>query len=304
MKKIILLILIVGIWGVSFCSYSAEPAKVRSSPLAGSWYPADPEELRKMLKGFLEQVQVPKSKNKILALISPHAGYRFSGKGAGYGFKTVEGKNFERVIIIGPSHRGWFRGICVSSFDYYETPLGKVPVEREIGEALLEQKIFVTNPNAEALEHSLEMEIPFLQAVIKDFKIIPLMVGEMKEEDYPAAAEALKPYITEKTLIVVSSDFTHYGRRFGYRPFTENVKENLKKLDLGAIDLIVKKDFKGYQKYVEETGATICGRNAIGILLHLLPADAQGTLLNYYTSGDLLNDYSSSVSYASIVFKK
>jgi hypothetical protein len=104
--------------------------------------------------------------------------------------------------------------------------------------------------------------------------------------------------------VIVSSDFTHYGERFGYLPFTEDIKNNLKKLDLGAVDVILKKDFTSYQKYLQKTGATICGRNGIGILLQLLPSDAQGTLLTYYTSGDLLNDYSSTVSYVSIVFKK
>ena len=256
------------------------------------------------MKKYLDQAQVPENKKKIAALISPHAGYQFSGKAASCGFATLRGKNFDRIIIIGPSHHAWFQGICVSSFDFYETPLGRVPVAKRVGEELSRQKLFLFDSKAEAQEHSLEMQIPFLQVVLKNFTIIPLMVGELEENDFVEAAKFLRPYITDKTLVVVSSDFTHYGERFGYLPFTEDIKNNLKKLDIGAVDLILKKDFTGYQEYLQKTGATICGRAAIGILLQLLPPEAQGALLSYYTSGDVLNDYSSTVSYVSIIFKK
>jgi len=278
--------------------------KVRPSPLAGYWYPADSQELETMLKKYLGQVQAPEIKEKIVALISPHAGYQFSGKAAACGFATLKGKDFDRVIIIGPSHHAWFQGICVSSFDFYETPFGRVPVEKKVGEELSRQKLFSFNLEAESQEHSLEMQIPFLQVVLKKFTIIPLMVGELEENDFAEVAKSLKPYIADKTLVVVSSDFTHYGERFGYLPFTDDIKNNLKNLDLGAVNIILKKDFTGYQKYLQKTGATICGRNGIGILLQLLSSDAQGALLAYYTSGDLLNDYSSTVSYVSVVFTR
>ena len=284
--------------------YSSETVKVRFSPLAGNWYPADPDALKKMLDKYLEGAQVPTINGKIFALISPHAGYTYSGQAAAYGFKTLLGKNFNRVMIIGPSHHTGFRGICVSSYDYYETPLGKVPVEKKVGKELSHHNLFLFKPQTEAQEHALEMEIPFLQMVLKNFKIVPLIVGGLKESDYPVAADLLHPFITDKTLVVVSSDFTHYGRRFGYIPFTKNIKNNLKKLDLGAVNYILRKDFKGYTKYLQETGVTICGRTPIGVLLLLLPPDAEGQLLNYYTSGDLLNDYTSTVSYVSLVFKR
>lgn len=296
--------LFLGLFCPAFSSYAEEVSKVRTSPIAGAWYPADQKELQKMLKEYLDKAQVPQINDKILAIISPHAGYYFSGKAAAYGFKAIMGKSFDRVIIIGPSHYARFRGICVSSYNYYETPFGRIPVEKRIGEELSCEKLFLLKPEIEAPEHSLEMEIPFLQLVLKDFKIVPLIVGELEDTDYADAAKSIRPYITEKTLVVVSSDFTHFGARFGYLPFNDNIKDNLKKLDRGAVDLILKKDFKGYQNYLEETGATICGRNAIGIVLQVLPPEAQGVLLNYYTSGDLLNDYSDTVSYVSIVFKK
>ena len=105
-----------------------------------------------------------------------------------------------------------------------------------------------------------------------------------------------------RTIVAASSDFTHYGRRFGYVPFEGNVRENLRKLDTGAIDFILKKNCSAFLTYVEETGATICGATPIALLLHMLPPESRGALLSYYTSGDILGDYNDTVSYASIVF--
>lgn len=282
--------------------FGGEGSEIRSSSLAGSWYPADPDELRAQLKNYLVQAHVPKIEDNVLALISPHAGYRFSGQAAAYGFKAIMGRDYDRVIIIAPSHYERFRGIGVSSYGYYQTPLGRVTVDENVGKNLSRHRLFTFKPEAEAQEHAVEIELPFLQLVQKNFKIVPLIVGELENDDLSAINGLLRPYITEKTLIVVSSDFTHFGARFGYLPFRDNIKDNLEKLDRGAVDCILRKDNDGYFKYLRETGITICGYFPIGILLRLLPSDAKGVLLHYYTSGDLLNDYSSTVSYVSLLF--
>jgi AmmeMemoRadiSam system protein B len=127
-------------------------------------------------------------------------------------------------------------------------------------------------------------------------------VGEVSGADYREAAEVLRQLVDEHTAVAVSSDFTHYGPRFGYEPFRGDVKKNLADLDGGAIERILARDADGFLRYLQDTGATICGARPIGILLEMLPPVAQGTLLNYYTSGDLLQDYSDSVSYAALVF--
>jgi len=279
-----------------------ETGKIRSSPLAGAWYPAEPERLKSMLDAYLQKAHIPKIEGNVLAVVSPHAGYTYSGQAAAYGFKAIAGKRFERVILIGPSHYARFHGIVVSSYDYYETPLGRVPVEKSVGDALSQHSLFAPHPAAENQEHALEMEIPYLQTVLTDFQLVPLIVGDLKEADYSEAAGLLQPFVTDKTLLVVSSDFTHFGNRFGYVPFSENIQNNLRELDLGAVKCIVNRDFDGYMEYLRKTGITICGRLPIALLLRLLPAEAKGMLLKYYTSGDLLSDYSSSVSYVSLIF--
>jgi AmmeMemoRadiSam system protein B len=277
---------------------------MRKSPIAGSWYPGKKEELSALIQKLLSNAKLPEVKGRPLGIISPHAGIQFSGQAAAYGAKVLKGRKIRRVILLGPSHYTYFHGLATSEVDYYETPLGKIKVDREISDALYKLPAFNGPRNAELPEHSLEMEIPFLQSVLEDFVMVPLVVGEMSSKHYDEAATALKKYLDESTVVVASSDFTHYGGRFGYVPFRDNVKENLKKLDQGAIDKITAQDFDGFQKYLSETGATICGARPIGVLMKLLPAACQGTLLNYYTSGDLLGDYTDTVSYAAILFTK
>ena len=275
---------------------------MRKSPIAGTWYPGDSEKLKALIDDLLKNAKLPDLKGTPFGVIAPHAGIQWSGQAAAPAFKALQGGNIKRVILIGPSHYSYFNGIATSGADFYETPLGKVPVDKKISDKLYEQPLFKGPRNAETPEHSLEMELPFLQVVLKDFAIVPLVVGDLSTNNYAKAAEAIKSCIDNMTVVVVSSDFTHYGSRFGYVPFKDNIKENLKKLDTGAINKIIEKDFDGYLKYLDKTGATICGAKPIGILMHLVPPTSRGMLLNYYTSGDMLNDYTDTVSYASIIF--
>jgi AmmeMemoRadiSam system protein B len=129
-----------------------------------------------------------------------------------------------------------------------------------------------------------------------------MVVGQLQEDDYKVIANSLSKVVRKGDVIVVSSDFTHQGPRFGFVPYKTDVKENVKKLDMGAVDYILQKDCGKFVGYVKDTGATICGRCPIGILLELLPKDAKGKLLSYYTSGDLTGDDRNTVSYVSLVF--
>jgi AmmeMemoRadiSam system protein B len=275
---------------------------VRKSPIAGSWYPGEKKQLQSQIEEYLAKAKPAAIEGRICALISPHAGIQWSGQAAACGYKLLKGQKIKRVIVLGPSHYSGFRGLATSAEEYYETPLGKIKVDKETSEALYKITLFQGPRNAELQEHSLEMQLPFLQVVIGEFLLVPLVVGELSVNDYAEAARALSPYLDANTIVVASSDFTHYGSRFGYLPFKENQRASLKKLDEGAIKNIIAKNFQGFLNYVDETGATICGTRPIGIVLKMLPAKAQGSQLDYYTSGDLTGDFSSSVSYASIAF--
>ncbi len=303
MKPLAVLFLIVFIISGCFCpAAEAGEGVVRKSPIAGSWYPGEKNRLQSLVQDLLDKAQLGDMKGTPCAIVSPHAGIQFSGQAAAYAYKILAGKGIKRVILLGPSHYTFFRGLATSESDAYETPLGTVSVDRNISDALKKHPLFQGPSEAEVPEHSLEMQLPFLQVVLGDFEMVPLVVGEMSKKDYEDAAAVLKKYVDDTTIIAVSSDFTHYGSRFGYVPFRDDVKENLKKLDGGAIDKIVEKDLDGYLKYLDETGATICGARPIGVMLKMLSGETRGKLLNYYTSGDLLNDYNDTVSYAAIVF--
>lgn len=275
---------------------------MRTSTIAGSWYPGNRKELNELTESLLQQASVPDLQGRLSAVIAPHAGIQFSGKAAAAAYSLLRGREIDRVILIGPSHYHGFRGIAVSGTDAYETPLGSIPVDREASEALSGAALFNGPRNAELPEHSLEMHLPFLQTVLPDCTLLPLVAGHLSPDESEQAARVLTDILDSRTVIAASSDFTHYGRRFGYLPFEDDVPQKLHALDNGAIDCILRKDSAAFNKYVAETGATICGAAPIAVLLHMLPPESHGTLLDYYTSGDILGDYTDTVSYASIVF--
>jgi AmmeMemoRadiSam system protein B len=295
---VVLKVLVLAIVSAAF----PESLSVRPSALSGSWYPAGREALGKQVDAFLERAHQSIEGQKILGMICPHAGYSYSGEVAAWGYKNLLGRHFRRIIILAPSHYVSFTGVSIPAVDYYETPLGRVEVDRESCEDLLKKPLFQTLPEAHKREHAVEIQLPFLQRTVKNFALIPLVVGSLKEAHYESVSSDLKGLMDAATLIIASSDFTHFGPRFGYVPFTTDLRENISRLDHGAIDLILQKDAEGFLAYKKTTRATICGFRSIALLLKILPSDYSGKLLQYRLSGDLTGDYTSSVSYASIIF--
>jgi AmmeMemoRadiSam system protein B len=174
----------------------------------------------------------------------------------------------------------------------------------DICDSLLQGSLISTRKYAHSREHSLENMLPFLQLTLKDFKLVPILVGLLDGNDYKFLADIIKKYVDKNTVIVTSSDFTHYGSYFSYMPFPidEKTRDNIKNLDHGAIGKIINLDFAGYQQYLNKTRITICGRVPIGLLINILSKNDKGELVHYYTSGDKSGKYEHSVSYASIIF--
>jgi AmmeMemoRadiSam system protein B/AmmeMemoRadiSam system protein A len=279
-----------------------EPSKVvLRSTLGGSWYPADTERLNRQIAGFFEKAEVEPI-NNIIALILPHAGYQFSGQTAAFALKTTS-KQYKRVIIIGPSHRVPMEEVLsVPRATHYETPLGQIPLDVEFIDKLLKYSIFQNVPQVDEYEHSVQIEVPLLQHTQKDFKLVPIVAGDCSEETIAKAGNILKSLVDDDTLVIASSDFTHFGPNYGFTPFRENIPEQLKQLDMGAFERIKALDYKGFLEYRSKTGATICGCIPIAILLSMLDKSVEAKLVKYTTSGELTGDYTNSVSYFSIVF--
>lgn len=189
---------------------------------------------------------------------------------------------------------------------FFETPFGNLSVDEAVITALRGEPLFLENEEAHSIEHSLEMQLPFIKKVFPKASLVPLLVGSLRgEQEVRDAAASLKKYLREDDLIIVSSDFIHYGRRFNYVPFQENVREKIKQLDAQAYYYLQQHDVVGFLKFQKETGATICGFYPIAILLALLPSNTHASLLAYYTSLDVVaNDPEHSVSYMAVAFSK
>ena len=276
--------------------------RVLYSPLAGTWYLADKQKLGSEIDGFLQKVP-DQPLTDLCALILPHAGYRWSGPTAAYGIKQIVGGKYSRVVTIGPTHRLPMENLAsVPDVTHYATPLGETPLDVELIAALKRHALFQTIPQAHQGEHSVQIELPLLQRALGDFQFVPIVVGQLDLPTTRAMAKILLNLIDPKTLLVVSSDFTHYGANFGYLPFHDDIAANLKKLDMGTWQQIENKSLDGFVGYVRETGTTVCGRHGIGVLLAMLPDDAKAHLLRYERSGEMTEDFSNSVSYLSIAF--
>ncbi len=277
----------------------ARGGEVRQAILAGTWYKADPTELARDIDSFLARAGRTAGGAPI-ALIAPHAGHRYSGGVAGYAYRTILDRNFKRVILIAPCHRYNLFGASILNVTHYETPLGRVELDRNVCRALLGEKNFRTVREAHANEHSIEIHLPFLQRTLKQFKLVPILIGGGSREILRSVADSIAKHLDEDTILIASSDFVHYGVSFSFTPFRDNIERNIKKLDMGAVDLILKGDAGGFYDYKQSTGATICGWRPIYVLLNAVPG--VGGLLQYDTSGRMGGDFSNSVSYVSAAF--
>ncbi len=282
---------------------SAEPAKktVLRASLAGSWYSADPNALAAQFDELLRKADA-KAVDNVIALILPHAGYQWSGQTAAFGIKASD-RTYKRIVVIGPSHRTAMEEmLSVPRATHYETPLGQIPLDTEFIGKLLKFPVFQNLPHAFEYENSVEMELPLLQYRWKDSKLVPIVAGQCSLQTISKAGQILRGLVDTDTLVVASSDFVHYGRQHRYVPFTENIPQRLKELDMGAYEYIAKLDSEGFLEYRRKTGATICGYIPIAVLLSMLDKDTKASLANYATSGDLTGDFSNSVSYLSVAF--
>lgn len=273
--------------------------------VAGTWYPRTREPLAGLVDALLDDAAARSrtASGPVARLIVPHAGFSYSGAVAASAFAKLRGADFDRIVLLGPSHHFGFRGAAIpDAAEVYRTPLGDVPIDRATVSALAASAVVRVDDRVFEPEHALEAELPFLQRLVgRDIPVVPvLMGGQATSEDAAHLAEALGSLLTAKTLVVVSSDFTHFGERFGYTPFADDLAARIRRLDRGAIDAIEAGDAEGFSRYVATTGATICGHRAIEVLLRLPEAAAGAKLLEYDTSGRMTGNFDHSVSYAAI----
>jgi len=291
---------------VSLAATAAAFASERPPAVAGAFYPADPNLLRSQVE---EMLAAARTEAGARAVVVPHAGYPYSGPVAAEAFASLDGKRVRRVILLGPSHHQGFRGAAlpargVSSF---VTPLGSVAVDTDAVAALRRSREFSGPAEAHGPEHSLEVELPFLQVVAPDARIVPVLVGSDTEyEDTTHIARALAPLLDEETVVVASSDFTHHGARYGWTPFSEpDLGGKLLRLGSATAGRLAAIDSEGFWYQVEVSSDTVCGARPLTVLAQLLAHafDGSGTVVDVTTSGQRTGSWDLSVTYAAIVFR-
>eukprot|EP00808_Paulinella_micropora_P014946 g12200.t1 len=285
----------------------------RRAAKAGSWYLANGAKLDKQLQGWLDEVKLEKKAHQgdaVRAIISPHAGYAYSGSTAAYGFKHLNPDRVKRIFILGPSHALYTTTCHVTTVATYETPLGNLDVDRTAIAELLATKSFreMTIGQDEA-EHSLELQLPYIAKVMKGrtFTVVPVMVGSLSAQAEKKFGQIFAPYLDDPAnFFVISSDFCHWGERFSYQPCppTEStpIWQHIQALDRQGMDAIEQQDHGQYWAYLNKYQNTICGRHPIGVFLQALKhcsTKFSVDFINYKQSNQVVDLADSSVSYCS-----
>lgn len=271
---------------------------IRQPAVAGMFYPGRPDELMEQIRILMESVD----KNNInagalpgiSAIIAPHAGYIYSGQTAAHAYYLLAGKEYSTVVVISPSHREYFPGVCIYEGSAYRTPLGDIEVDTRLRDKMVSDKeghIFA-GTSGHGAEHALEVQLPFLQMVLKDFSILPIVVGDQHKSFIYELADKLAMHTGEETLIVASSDLSHF-----------HTKQKAFMLDSIVENRIKEMDYDGLMKDLELHRSEACGGGPIAAAMRASRLKGKNSvlILDRSDSGDVTGDNSEVVGYLSAV---
>ncbi len=280
-----------------------EVLKMRIPAIAGTWYPDDAHAILRLVE---DAKTSPSKLDHPLAIIVPHAGYAYSGAVAARAFASLPADRYDRVIILAPSHRvAMGRTFSVEPAGEVATPFGPVEFTEELHGELESLPGSKYCAMAHPMEHAIDIELPLVKHYLPGCKAGAAIVGNWDcrtKEDAEALDKfgaAFKKLMTPRTLVVISSDFTHYGRDFGYVPFDDDVERLLPKLDEEMFKALAENDNRVWSDALHRTGATICGASALHLLLSALPKTARFEQLEYATSAAKTGGWSHAVGYMS-----
>jgi AmmeMemoRadiSam system protein B len=257
-------------------------AEIRHSSIAGTWYPGTERALRSTLQSYFELVKQPPVPGKLMALLSPHAGYAYSGQTAAHAYQQLKGLDIDTIVILGPSHRAWVGDYAVSTEDAYETPLGRVPLDQALVAKLGRQVNL--NPIRHDAEHSLEIQLPFLQYVLGQFRLVPIMMSASSPNAAQQLAAGLARVISsaatsgQRVVMVASSDLHHIDN---YDQVVER--------DEAVVEAIAAYDIEALTPLLTAADCSVCGRMPILTVLYAaqqLGADSV-QVLHQTNSGDI-----------------
>jgi AmmeMemoRadiSam system protein B len=255
--------------------------EVRPSILAGTWYPKKPEQIQHVIQTFFQKVDSPPVPGPVLGLICPHAGYIYSGQTAAYGYHQLKNQSFDVVVILSPMHHYGPGDYVINGDIAYETPLGEVPVQRDLLNKLIErvkiETIFFDQ------EHAIEIQLPFLQSVLDSFSIIPIMVGHNRVDQVEEMVSGLVDILDgSHPLLIASTDLHHMNQYEAVKAADARVAETLTSFDLSAIRAVL-----------SEPDCSVCGRVPVSIILDVARRLGAHSIqiLHQTTSADVVGNY-------------
>ena len=280
---------------------------MRTPRIAGTWYPDSAAEIERLCSIADNQSPTADDESSAIppaAVIVPHAGYAYSGAVAARAYARLPADAYDRVIILAPSHRvALGRTFSVEPVDDVATPFGTVTLAKNLHDELESLPGARFTPSAHPCEHAIDIQLPLVRRFLPDCAVGAVIVGNWacrSQDDERALAafgEAFRRILTPRTLVVVSTDFTHYGREFDYLPFTRDVPKRLPALDAEMFEALARNDNRAWTEALDRTGATVCGAACLQLLLAALPESARFERLEYATSADVTGDWSHVVGY-------
>ena len=267
---------------------------VKEPAVSGSFYPSDRETLKKTVDDFLGKAGTVSYEGTVRGLIVPHAGYRYSGQVAAYAYQAIQNRGYKNVILIGTSHRFNFKGASVYTKGSFRTPLGDVKINETLAAKLLNVDADVTFlPQAFAQEHSLEVQLPFLQTSLDDFTIIPILIGSPTDKTYQHLITSLSDMVNNTTLLIASTDLSHY-----------HTYDEAKTMDSRLITLLKRLAVTESVNLLKTNEVEMCGSVPVVITMEVTRRAGanQGVLFQYANSGDVTGEKDKVVGYASMGF--
>lgn len=266
----------------------------RKPGVAGQFYPREPHRLRETVEEHLEAATVSPAPERVVALVAPHAGYIYSGPTAGYAYARVRGKKPSRVVLLGCSHRHYVDTASVYTGGAFETPLGTMPIDDAFAQALA-KKAESASVEPHLLEHSLEVQLPFLQMAIGHAPIVPVLFGARAGNWHGEFGAALAEMVDDSDLVVASTDLSHYLRQ-----------EEAERVDKESINAVLRQDWVAFNRESAAGRCSLCGTAAVTVAMAFALARSAKTwkLLDYRTSAAASGDYDRVVGYAAISMER
>ena len=296
-----ILLILTTIMMMNSCNGQTAAPVVRPATQAGRFYESNPQWLSQEIDSLLARHANEGALDSVAALIVPHAGYYFSGNVAASAYARLNlKKSYQRIFLLGPSHHEWLNGASVNSeVDAYATPLGEVPVDREVSRQLIQaDSVFSYQPKAHDREHCLEVQLPFLQRQLGEVPpIVPIIISTNDFAKLKRMAEVLKPWLTDENLFVISSDFSHYP---SYKDAKMVDAKTGKAIESGDVEQLIATIEANERSGIRNLATSACGEFPIITLMLMLDRQYQIRHLLYQNSGDIDDhDHSRVVGYHS-----